>query len=351
MAKWLFSLNKHRTLHQTLPMLCVALLAGVAVLGGSAPKAQAQAGACKLNGSPVLPKDVKIFSSSTSSDALAAFTGRSVQMEMTIPSKNTTRASVRVSTEQGKFELRGFAEVGKVPAYSAKNLAVSAGHFWIGGNRIVHLGGAAAGQVEVIMKAGYPIEQTVRTTSTCSGVSLSRPSFRQAKLPDKVRGYTLRRSSLDLLDKARGKTVFTFSSPTIKDTLLFWGTDIRGGYVHVLMRGDFVVDAWAPLGAFRALPPGEISDSHFGSSASTTVGRSNLIIKGTPRTVTVTKDVVIRNRPSEKNTAIGTIKSGGEVMVVEGILGWSNVLPTSLAMTPADSNGFWVKSSDLPARH
>jgi hypothetical protein len=56
----------------------------------------------------------------------------------------------------------------------------------------------------------------------------------------------------------------------------------------------------------------------------------------------------VRNHANDTAQIIGAIEREGEVLVLETILGWSNVVPTSLAIMPPDSGGgFWVHTADL----
>jgi hypothetical protein len=67
-----------------------------------------------------------------------------------------------------------------------------------------------------------------------------------------------------------------------------------------------------------------------------------------PPLKTATKNITIRARRDEKEKAIGVIESGAEFYVTETMVGWSNILPKHLGVTPPAGGGFYVLSSDVP---
>lgn len=311
-------------------------------------RARAQS-ACVIKGAAPMAKTTEVFSAASGGDVIAKFTGQPISMSVTIPATSTDRGAVQTggSGKNGGFRIDGFVDVTAVPAITTKNIPVVAGVVWIGGARTVQMTSAAAGSVGVKMAVGAPIEQTLTTTSPCDGLSLDSTGFTQAGPPGNARGYVAKKAPLAVRSSAGGDVVFTFTSSSISDALLFWSTEQKSGYVHALLGGDVVIDGWIASSDLKALPQGEMLGAI--SSSSTSIGSAKLMMQGTPQTAKPTKDVTIRKLAKDDAAAIGMIESGCEVIVMETILGWSNVLPSHLAIMPPDgsSAGFWVKTSEL----
>jgi hypothetical protein len=292
----------------------------------------------------VLGKTTEVFSAASGNETVAKFTGQAVPAAVTLGTG--ARAKIRTGTGSGGFRVEGFVDVRAVPAFTTRNVPVVPDHVWIGGGRTVRLGGAPSGQLTVEMNAGAPIDQVVRATTTCDAASLDVPSFRQPAVPGNARGYLVKKVPLELAAEPGGSAVFTFQSSTARDALLFWSTEQRGNQVRVQLIGDLVVDAWAPSTSFEALKQGEMMDSL--APGVTSISTPKLMMQGTPKVVRVTSDVTIRNHANDSALVIGAVEAGGEVIVLETVLSWSNVVPTSLAIMPPDGGGgFWVKTGEL----
>jgi hypothetical protein len=78
-------------------------------------------------------------------------------------------------------------------------------------------------------------------------------------------------------------------------------------------------------------------------------GAPKLKLASTPRTVTASKDVSIRDSGSDKGKLIGVIESGTEVFVMDIVAGWASVMPKSLNVAPHGDGQFWAKASDIGA--
>ena len=155
----------------------------------------------------------------------------------------------------------------------------------------------------------------------------------------------MKSTALDLYDDANGSVVFTLNM--MEGTgQLFWSTESKAGFVHILTRGDIVVDAWAKWSALSPLKKGEMMDQAVGSQ--TVITGASLSLDKPPPLLKATKDIPIRARRDEKEKTIGVIETGAEFYVTETVTGWSNILPKHLGMTPPSDGGFWVLSSDVP---
>ena len=319
-----------------------ALLSPESPVGERAAAAQA-APACVLRGAPVMAKTAEVWSAASGGERIAHFTGQPMAMAVTLASSG--RAGLRTGTGTRGFRLEGFIEPRQVPAFTTRNVPVAAGHVWIAGGRPVRVEGGPSGQAVIEIAARSPLEQTVRAGATCDDVALDRPSWKPTPLPGDGRGYLVKKAPLELRGEAGGPVVFTLSSASIAGSLLLWSTEKTASEVRVRYSGDIVLDAWAPAGALEAQKEGEILDALAPGSSSITQPR--LMLQGSPTTVKVSREVTVRAHANDAAGAIGAIEPEGEVMIIETVLGWSNVLPTSLAVMAPENGGFWVKTAEL----
>src|SRR5690606_17327071 len=90
----------------------------------------------------------------------------------------------------------------------------------------------------------------------------------QMDIAGNARGYLMKRSSIDLYGEPKAGDVI-FSLKMIEGSAqLFWSTESRGGFVHVVSRGDITVDAWAKWSDLEALKKGEMRDQYIPPSTS-----------------------------------------------------------------------------------
>lgn len=308
-------------------------------------QARAEGSACSVRGTPTLAKNVELFAGATGEERLARFTGQAVGLRVTVPSQPGTRAAVK-SDREG-FHIDGYLAPQSVPVFTTRNVPVVADHVWIGGGRQVMAMSASADRVNIELAVGAPIEQTLRATVGCEGLSLEVPSFQQAPISGHARGYLVKKAPLAIRASASGPTVFSFTSEDIKDALLFWSTERSGGAVRVQLTGDVVIDGWASASDLEALKEGEMMDALAPGRSSISAPR--LMMQGAPSPIKVPRQVSIRARANDAAAVIGGIDSGAEVLVVETVAGWSSVLPPALHLMPTEGGGFWVKSSELKA--
>jgi hypothetical protein len=327
-------------------IVALGLLAGTlaVLLPARLPEAHAQAAACVLRGTPIMPRTGEIFGAAAGGDPIARFTGQPVASSVTLPTANG-RAAIRTGSGQGGVRIEGFLELAAVPAQSTRDLPILADHVWIAGGKAVKLVGLASGQVTVELTLGAPLDQTVRATTGCDGLSLDPQAARPAPIPGNARGYLVKKSPLELRPAPGAASAFTLTSPDIKDALLFWSTERKGGQVHVHLSSDLVVDAWVAAGDLAALKEGEMMDAL--ATGTTSISTPKIAMQGEPRIVKVTKEVPIRGNATDLASPIGAIESGAEVLVLETVLGWSNIVPAALNLMPPDGRGFWVKTVDL----
>jgi hypothetical protein len=292
-----------------------------------------------------MAKSGEIFDAATGGAALAHFTGQAVPAAVTLPSSPGTRATIRTGSGRGGVRLDGFLDLAAVPAQATRNLPVVADHVWIAGGKAVAIVGVTGAQITVEATAGAPLDQSARAQVGCDALSLDPQIVRQSPIPGEARGYLVKKTPLELHPSPGAAAAFTLSSPGIKDALLFWSTERKGGQIHVHLASDLVVDAWVAAGDLEALKAGEMMDALVAGVS--TPSAPKIIMQGEPRVAKVTKEVPIRSHANDASAVIGAIEVEGEVLVLETVLGWSNIVPSQLNLMPADGRGFWVKTADL----
>ncbi|RYE90559.1 MAG: hypothetical protein EOO75_10020, partial [Myxococcales bacterium] len=267
-------------------MVCVAAAALVAL--GSERVGHAQSG-CALRGTPVMEKSAVVFSAAQGGEVIARFSGQPVAVAATLPTAAGDRVAVRTGKGTGGFRVEGFLEARAVPVMGSRSLPVVADHVWIGAGRRLTLVSSTATHAVVELKVGAPIDQTVRATAPCDALVLDPPTVAAVSPPGKARGYLARRAPLELLGAPGGASVFTLSSDSIKDALLFWGTERRSGFVHVQLASDVLLDGWLPVAGLEALKEGEMLDAL--GAPPPRVSTPQLMLQGEPRRVKVTREV------------------------------------------------------------
>lgn len=298
----------------------------------------AAADPCAVTGKPTLAKTAALAVGSSAS-AFAKFTGQPVALTATVGS-----GRAKVKTGDG-FRIEGTMDPTDVPFFAAKPIAVVPARVMIGAGQRLRVVSATDDAVKVAAAASAPIDQTLEARATCGELSLDPVRGKKDPPPDGARGWVAKKAPLDLFESATGDKVFAFTSESIKDALLFWGTETRGNRVHVFLSGDVVVDAWASVGDLKALPPGEMLGAIATEITTTTAPR--LAFDGSVRKVKTTKLLTVREKGDDAAQAIGQVDPDTEVLVLETVLGYSNVIPASLVMMPVEGRGFWVKAKDL----
>ncbi len=312
------------------------LLATLTLLAASLDPSDAAA--CALSGRARVEKGTLLRA--PGGEVIARFSGTSLSLSLTLDA-----VGARASTGDG-FRVDGLLDLAGVSIFTRRNLPVVVDHVWIAGGRRV-AARLDAGAITVEQRVGAPIGQTLRAKAPCDALSLEPVSFTHPPVPDAARGWVPKRAPLTLRD-AGGAEVFTLTSDGIKDALLFFSTERRGGSVHVVLRGDVVVDAWASAGELQALAPGELLGA--ASSEVTIPSAPRLAFDGAVRRVKAAREATIRSKPDDSAPSIGAVAPDTEVLVLETVLGWSSVWPASLAIQPPEGRGFWVKQRQLDGK-
>jgi hypothetical protein len=290
-----------------------------------------------------MAKGTNLWAEPQGATAVANFAGQPVSVIASGFPASTSGGRIRVRISGG-LRVDGFVDAGDLPMYTASDLAVVPDHLWIAqGQRVAFTG--ASGGLKVEASISGPVTQTFRVTSPCTSLSLDKRSRVPWDVPGNGRAYLPQRSTLDLRDQPGGAVIQTLHTEPGSSGVLLWSTETQGGYVHVVYHEDIVIDAWVASTDVAALKQGETMDRLAPPQAVT--GAARLSLGGQTTFVRAMKDVPLRLKPEEAAKPVGAIETGGEVYLLQTVLGWTSVLPRALNVLPPGERSFWVPSGEI----
>lgn len=304
---------------------------------------------CHIKGSYPTPKGTQLFDAASGGRVIGSFTGAFVPMTLSDLPADPALGRSRLATSMGSGAVRldGWASASSLAVFTARDLPVVAGRVWIASAHKVKLVQASLGQLTGEITVAGSNNQSVRATAPCDGFTLQAGQPVAQPVPGNGRGYTSKGASMELYDDANGSVVFTLKMME-GTSQLFWSTESKAGFVHILGRGDLVIDAWAKQRDLEPLKKGELMDQYQPGSRVVTGATLALSGDGAPKLVTATKDIPLRIKRDDKDKAVGVVESGAEIYLIETITGWTNILPKSLGLAPPEDGGFWIPSSEAP---
>jgi hypothetical protein len=309
------------------------------------PNTYTPALSCDVRGTALMSKSASLWTDPQGSSAVAAFAGQPVSLIASGFPASASGGRIRVRTSGG-VRVDGFLDATDLPLYTGSEVAVVQGHLWIAQGQRVAFAGASNG-VTVEASVSGPVTQTFHITAPCTSLTLDKRSRVPWDVPGNGRGYLPQRGSLDLRDQPGGAVIQTLHTESGGAGPLLWSTENQGGYVHVLYHEDLVIDAWVASSDVVALKQGETMDRL--APPSQVTGSARLSLSGQPTLVRAQKDVPLRLRPEETARPIGAIETGGEVYLIQTVLGWTSVMPRALNVLPPGDRSFWVPSSEVGA--
>jgi hypothetical protein len=302
---------------------------------------------CTLKGSQPLAKGTQIHDAVKDGKVIAEMSGAIVPLQLSEIPADPTQGRAKIATSNGGAGVRidGYVAPGVATIWTVKDVPVAAGHVWISDGQKVKLSKAQISQLTAEITIAGSQSQTVKGTAACDSFALEKGAVTTFQVPGNGRGYQMKSTTLELYDDANGSVIFTLNM--MEGTgQLFWSTESKAGFVHLQTRGDITVDAWAKWSALSPLKKGEMMDQAI--PGQTLITGASLSLDKPPPLLKATKDIPIRSKRDEKEKTIGVIETGAEFYVTETIVGWANILPKHLGMTPPADSGFWILSADVP---
>ncbi|WP_437318641.1 hypothetical protein [Sorangium sp. So ce385] len=319
--------------------------AAVQAAGAAAPAVTGPA--CKLKGTAPVSKGAKLYDAPSGGRTVANFTGALVPMTLSAIPADPPSGRARLSTSDSGPALRidGYVAPSDIAVYTTRDVPVIQGHIWISSAQKVKLVAATGDSLRAELSISGSEGQTARASASCDAFSLQRSVPAKMEVPGSARGYLMKTSTIELFDRPNGDVIFTLKM--LEGTAqLFWSTEAKNGFVHLMSRGDLTIDAWGRLKDLEALKKGEMMDQYI--PPTTAVAGAQLALDKAPPIVKATRSIPVRARRDEKEKPVGEIEAGAEIYLLETVAGWTNVLPKALGMTPPDEGGFWIPASETP---
>ncbi|AUX40108.1 hypothetical protein SOCE26_015050 [Sorangium cellulosum] len=313
----------------------------------AAPAPVVSGPSCKLKGTAPVFKGAKLYDAPSGGRTIATFTGALVPMTLSAIPADPAAGRARLGTSDSSPSLRieGYIAPSDVSVFTTRDIPVISGHIWISSAQKVKLVAATGDSLRAELSISGSEGQTAKATASCDAFTLQRGAPMRMEVPGSARGYLMKTSSIELFDRPNGDVIFTLKM--LEGTAqLFWSTEAKSGFVHLMSRGDLTIDAWARLKDLEPLKKGEMMDQYI--PPTTAVAGAQLALDKAPPIVKAQRSVPVRARRDEKERPIGEIEAGAEVYVLETVAGWTNVLPKALGMTPPDEGGFWIPASETP---
>ncbi|WP_437962663.1 hypothetical protein WME76_46380 (plasmid) [Sorangium sp. So ce119] len=310
--------------------------------------AQAVSGpTCKLKGTAPVNKGTRLYDAPSGGRTIANFTGALAPMTLSAIPADPASGRARLSTSDGSPTLRldGYIAPTDVAVFTTRDIPVISGHIWISSAQKVKLVAATGDSLRAELSISGSEGQTARASAPCDAFALQRGAPMKMEVPGSARGYLMKTSTIELFDRPNGDVIFTLKM--LEGTAqLFWSTEAKAGFVHLMSRGDLTVDAWGRLKDLEPLKKGELMDQYI--PPTTAVAGAQLALDKAPPIVKATRAIPVRARRDEKERPVGEIEAGAEIYLLETVAGWTNVLPKALGMTPPDEGGFWIPAAETP---
>ncbi len=299
---------------------------------------------CALDGTALFVPNTPI--QSTGGRVIGRFSGVATHLAVTeLTFASPPRARVTTGNALGSFRLHGYVAARDLPLFTTASVPIAAGHIAIGERRSVRVTGVSPDKLKIEHTAAAPLGRTFTAWTTCSALSLDPGTPPAWSPPGDARGYALKKDALELLDGPNGAAVGAVYRAPGAASVLFFGGEQSGGFVHVERHADIVIDAWALASELSALPRGETLDQ--AEPAVTTHGAPHLALATEPRVVKPVHEVTLRAEARELEPPIGVIGADTETYVIDVMAGWVSVMPKSMDLLPPESGAFWAKKADL----
>jgi hypothetical protein len=294
---------------------------------------------CTIRGVQPIRKGQQLFDAPRGGRLLGQFTGAIGPASVTLPVDLNVRVRVRTSAGKPTLRLDGWSSLDTFQVYTTRDVPVLQGSLWLATGHVVQPVKVAGDQLTGELTVQGSQDRKLRGTTACDAFSLDRTRPVPFDIPGNARGYLTKGSTVTLFDGAGGTEILEMALAE-GASQLFWSTESKGAFVHVLSRGDIVVDAWARLRDLSPLKKGEMMDQYVPPSTQTS--GAQLKLEKDPRVLKVAREIPVRLRPDDKDKPIGVIEAGAEIFEVGSTPRWINVLPRELHVTPPSDAGYWI---------
>jgi len=309
--------------------------------------APAAAKTCVVEGTTPVPANTMVFDQRTGGQAIAKLTGPSLPLRITtFPDPFKGRLALETSRGRKQLRIEGWVDSSKLRLFAGQDIPLVGTHIWLTKGMPVEVKRARATGFEIRHEILGSKSQTLTGTAACGAVQLEFPTLTSPDPPRRARTFQMKKETLELYAEPGGDRIFTLKmeSDTRK---VFWSTEVRSGYAHVLSRADVTIDAWARLSDLSYLRHAELFDLE--AIAPKPLASPTLAIQDPPTPLVAIKALPI-HRKAENGDPIGEIETGADFYPMEQSGDWTNVMPVGLAVLPPDGGGFWVRTTGLPKK-
>lgn len=326
-------------------VLAVSWLAQQPVALAQSPSGTAD---CRLSGVTPVQRSQKIYDQRDGGSVIAEFSGVPTAMSVSdFPTRpDGTRAHVITGSARGGFAIDGYLDPKELSLVSTKEVPIEPGHLWINAGASLEFAGKRPGALRVVKQVRTTLNQRFEAWAPCDSLGFGQQRLPAWDLPGSAQGFMSKTSDVKLLDAPRGTSLYTLHAAGWSDGILFWSTESRGGFVHVLLHEDIVVDAWVADNELKPMPKGERFDRLAPSTTQKNPPRLQLSQK--PREFRATRSIPLRLQASTTSRTVGQIRPGTEVYVIDVMARWASVLPKSLDLVGPGGGQFWIEASAVP---
>lgn len=312
----------------------------------AAAETPARSLSCRLAATTPVRADTLVYDADQGGRVIAKLTGRSIPITVTrFPATMKGRARVATSLGKSAVRIEGWLDPARMRYFATRDLPLVGSHVWLtAGMELGLISASPAGftlRHTILGSDGQHLEAPI----PCDGVSLEPTPVPETEPPRNARNYQMKNDRIDLYGRPGGDVVFTLKM-TEGARKVFWSTEVRGGYIHVMSRSDVTIDAWARAGDLSYLHHGELHD--VSAIAPKPLEEPRLALHDPPDVLTATAELPIHARPENSTTQIGAVEPGARFFPMEQSGNWTNVMPEGLGVLPPDGGGFWVRTSGLP---
>ena len=315
--------------------------------------AAGEAAACTLSDTTSPVPNAELYTAVSGGAPIAKFTGVLLAVRVSAFVSQLAGSRVRVETGDSKkpyLRIGGFTSPSSFRYFARENLAIVPGHVWLTKGLEFTPRGAKGAELEfehavlgTRTSDGGPLK--LRASVPCGAVALLPPSMDSAEAPKGARWYHMKTDSVTIHDEARGKSVLELRMDA-DVRKVFWSTQTRADWVHVMAPGDVMIDGWVRAAELEPLIHAEVFDMN--SLAPTPLVAPGLALAEPPKVLTSTTALPILAKADAAGLALGSVDVGATFFAMDVSTAWTSVVPTDLAIMPTDGSGFWVKTSTLP---
>ncbi len=300
---------------------------------------------CTLSGDAYVARNTPIYGKARGEEPIGVLTGMPVRITLSgLPSDpEGGRARIAVAPEAG-VEMKGTVDPSKVDLFSRASIRVKPGVWIAPGSKLTYRN-ARHDALRVSVESQEAHAERFEAWARCEQLALNPLEAKPMAPPQNARPYLATKGEVQLLRRpSRSAAVLLSLHPTAwSDGLLFWGSEHKGGFRHVLYRDTLLAEGWVrdakltPLKGKVEPRPRTPTLHHY----------PDLKIAGAPRLFTTTTSLPLRLKASTESPEVGSIPAGFKVFVIDEVPGWVGVLPQSLSLVAPGGGQFWIPASQL----